>query len=256
MTELYLEGCHAVITGGGTGIGAAIGVRLAAYGACLTLVGRRAEPLEQLAARLPGALAITADVTVESEVEHAFRSARARSGPIAILVNNAGAARSAPIAKTPLQLWNAMIQVNLTGAFLCTRAFLSDLDGVRRGRIVNVASTAALKGYPYVSAYCAAKHGLVGLTRAVAIELAHQPITVNAVCPGYTNTPLLDCAVRAIAAATGRNEQSARAELGRANPQGRLLSPESIAAVVVWLCQPENDSLTGLALPVAGGEVM
>ena len=246
-----LAGRHAVVTGAGRGIGAAIARRLAGHGARVTLMGRNAARLDDAAAALPGARAVPCDVTDEAAVGRAFADA----GAADILVNNAGAAVSVPFARTTIEQFRAMLDVNLTGAFLCSRAVLPAMAEARGGRIVNVASTAGLRGYAYVAAYCAAKHGLVGLTRALALETAAQGITVNAVCPGYTDTDMLQGAVAAISEKTGRSEAEARAELLKANPQGRFVQPDEVAAAVAWLCLPGNGSITGQAIALAGGEV-
>jgi len=250
-----LAGRHAVVTGGGSGIGAAIGHALAAAGAAVTLMGRRRDPLEAHAGALPRAAAVACDVTDEAAVREAFAGAAGRLGAVDILVSNAGAAESAPFDRTDLDLWQRMIAVNLTGAFLCARAVLPGMVERGRGRIVNVASTAGLKGYPYVAAYCAAKHGVVGLTRALALEVAASGVTVNAVCPGYTETAILDDAVENIARATGRDPERARAALVKVNPQGRFVQPGEVAATVTWLCSAGAAALTGQAIAVAGGEV-
>lgn len=255
---LPLGGRHALVTGGGTGIGAAIAVALARLGATLTLVGRRAAPLEASRAALPGSghgVAL-ADVTDHAAVAAAFEAAAAARGPLAILVNNAGAARSASLAKTAPELWHEMLAVNLTGAYNCTHAVLGGMQAAGWGRIVNVASTAGLVGYAYVAAYCAAKHGVIGLTRALALEVAKQGITVNAVCPGYTETPLLGAALDNIVAKTGRSSDEAKATLAAGNPQGRLVQPEDVAHTVAWLCAPGAEAIHGQAIAVAGGEVM
>jgi NAD(P)-dependent dehydrogenase (short-subunit alcohol dehydrogenase family) len=253
-----LVGRHALVTGGGTGIGAAIAARLAAAGARVTLVGRRAEPLDATLATLGDdhrrhgrALA---DVVDEAAVRAAYDAAEAERGTVDILVNNAGLAQSAPAAKISLEFWNRTLAVNVTGTFLCSREFLARLPKDRPGRIVNVASTAALKGYAYVSAYCAAKHAVLGYTRALAAELARRPVTVNAVCPGYTETPILAETLANIVRTTGRSEAEARAELAKSNPQGRFIQPAEVAEAVHWLCLAESASVTGLAVPVAGGE--
>ena len=253
---LDLSGHHAVVTGGGSGIGAAIAGRLAGHGAAVTLVGRTIGRLEARAAELPKAKAIACDVTVESAVGEAFAQARDRFGPVSILVNNAGAAPSAPFAGTTLELWQSVLAVNLTGVFLCSRAAIGDMLDSDGGRIVNIASTAGLTGYAYVSAYCAAKHGVVGLTRSMAIEYARKGITVNAICPGYTETDIVANAVDNIVAKTGRSVEEARAELTRHNPQGRIVDPDEVAALALWLCSDDARSVTGQALAVAGGEVM
>jgi len=251
-----LEDRHALITGGGTGIGAAIAVALSAAGAAVSLVGRRAAPLEEVAANLDRACAIVADVTREDDTATMVQAARAAHGPIDILVANAGAAESAPIGRLDLAHWQRMLGVNLTGAFLSVKAALPDLTrkGAGGGRIVLMASTAGLKGYPYVAAYCAAKHGVVGLARALAVELAAAGVTVNAVCPGFTETPLLEASLANIAAKTGRSRGEARAELKRLNLQERFVKPEEVADTVLWLCTPAAQAVTGQAISVSGGE--
>ena len=250
-----LDGLHAVVTGGGSGIGAAVAVALAAEGAGLTLMGRRLDRLVAHAATLPGARALACDVTDEAAVAAGFAAAAGEGGPVALLINNAGAAESAPFQRTTLAQFRRMIDVNLTGAFLCSRAAVGPMLAGGFGRIVNIASTAGLRGYPYVAAYCAAKHGLVGLTRALAQELARTPVMVNAVCPGYTDTDLVGEAVERIVARTGRSREAATAELVKANPQGRLVQPREVAAVVAFLCRRDNAAITGQAIAVAGGEV-
>ena len=253
---MRLAGHHAVVTGGGTGIGAAIARALAAEGAKLTLVGRRREPLERVASDGMSALVAPADVTDRAEVDGAFALARKAQGPITILVNNAGAAESAPFAKVTAEAWQRTMAVNLDALLHCCQAALPDLLGAEAGRIVTIASTAGLKGYGYTAPYVAAKHGAVGLTRALAAEFAKTKLTVNAVCPGFTETEMVAEAVANIGAKTGRSEEEARAELSRFNPQGRLVAPEEVAAAVLWLCLPESGSINGQAIAVAGGEVM
>jgi NAD(P)-dependent dehydrogenase (short-subunit alcohol dehydrogenase family) len=256
METLSLTDKHAVITGGGTGIGAAITAALAADGARVTVMGRRLEPLETTAATLKNARCVPCDVTHADQVRVAFQQAQAELGPIEILVNNAGAAASAPFHKMDNQHWRRMMAVNLDGVFNCTRAVYAEMCSSGWGRIVNVASTAAVKGYAYVSAYCAAKHGVLGLTRALALEAAKTGVTVNAVCPGYTDTDIVRRAVKNIVDQTGRSEDEARAELTSDNPQRRLIKPAEVANAVVWLCRPESASITGQSIVVAGGEVM
>ncbi|HYF23833.1 MAG TPA: SDR family NAD(P)-dependent oxidoreductase [Caulobacteraceae bacterium] len=250
-----LEGRHALVTGGGSGIGAACARRLAGLGARVTLVGRDRAKLDAVAADLPEAFAAVADVTDEAAVTRAFSAAAERFGPVTILIANAGAASSAPFLKTSRADWDSTLGVNLTGAFLCARAALPAMLDAGWGRIVAVASTAGLKGYPYVAAYVAAKHGLVGLTRALALEVAAKGVTVNAVCPGFTDTDLVSRSAETIAAKTGRDVQAAKAALASANPQGRLIAPDEVAATVAWLCLPEAAAVNGAALPVSGGEV-
>ena len=253
-----LHGVHAVVTGGARGIGRAIAGRLAELGASLTLLGRDRSHLYEAVQSLGGGATCDAqpcDVRDETSVATAFEAiARAGHRP-AVLVNNAGRAASARLAATDAGLWDDLIAVNLTGVYHCTRAALPALLEAPMGRIVNVASTAGLVGYPYVTAYCAAKHGVVGLTRALALELAATRVTVNAVCPGYTETDLVRSAIANIVERTGKSQADARAALTARNPQRRLVQPEEVAAVVGWLCLPEAQSVNGAALPVAGGEV-
>lgn len=252
-----LKGRHALVTGAARGIGAAIARTLAAEGATLTLLGRRRETLAALAGELPGAHGlVVADIADPAQVQAAFAEARAARGPIAILVNNAGQAESAPFAKTSLELWQRMLAVNLTGSFLCAQAALPDMLAAGQGRIVNIASTAAQKGYAYVSAYVAAKHGVLGLTRALALEVARKGITVNAVCPGYTETDILRESIANVVAKTGRSEEQARAGFASGNPQQRIVQPQEVADAVRWLCGDGAASVTGQAISVSGGEVM
>jgi NAD(P)-dependent dehydrogenase (short-subunit alcohol dehydrogenase family) len=252
-----LQGRHALVTGAARGIGAAIARMLAQQGARVTLLGRKRETLSALAAELPGEHGfVVADVAVEAQVQAAFAQARAARGPVTILVNNAGQAESAPFAKTSLALWQQMLDVNLTGTFLCTQAALPDMLAAGGGRIVNIASTAAQKGYAYVSAYAAAKHGVLGLTRSLALELARRGITVNAVCPGYTETDILRESIANVVAKTGRSEAQARAEFAAGNPQQRIVQPGEVADAVRWLCGEGASAITGQAISVSGGEVM
>ena len=252
----YLNGTHALITGGGTGIGAAIAVRFADAGARVSVAGRRLEPLRKVADGLTAAQAVPFDITDEAAVEGGLATATENFGPVDILVNNAGAAESKPFGRTTTKTWHAMLEVNLTGVFLVSRAVLPAMVERGWGRIVSIASTAGLKGYAYVAAYCAAKHGVIGMTRSLALEVAQKGVTVNAVCPGYTETELLAGSVTNITDKTGMSEDEARAQLLESNPQGRFVSPEEVAETAAWLVGPNTDAITGQAIAVAGGEVM
>ena len=245
---------HAVVTGGGSGIGAAIAHALSHEGVRVTLMGRSLERLQSQP--LAAARCVRVDVSDEASVQEAFPAAVEGFGPVDILVNNAGQVESQPFARTSLELWQRMLAVNLSGTFLCTQQVLPGMVERGFGRIVNVASTAALKGYAYVTAYCAAKHEVLGLTRALALEVARQGVTVNAVCPGYTETAIVERAVERITAKTRRSATQARAELAAANPQGRLVQPGEVAQAVLWLCRRESAAINGQAIAVAGGEVM
>ncbi|RPI46130.1 MAG: SDR family oxidoreductase [Hyphomicrobiaceae bacterium] len=252
-----MHGRHALVTGGGSGIGAAVAQLLADAGATVSLAGRRAEPLRKVAAGLQHASTIVADVSLEADADAMVEQARMANGPIDIVVANAGAAESAPAAKLDFGHWQRMLGVNLTGAFLTVKAALPDIlrPDARVPRIVFIASTAGLKGYPYAAAYCAAKHGVVGLARALAAELAPRHVTVNAVCPGFTETPLLAASLAKIVAITGRGQEEAAAELTRLNPQRRFVQPAEVAQTVLFLCSSSAQAITGQAISVSGGEV-
>lgn len=249
-------GRHALVTGGGRGIGAAVARALTEAGAVVTVLGRAKAPLATLVTAGDAAGFVQADVTDAEALARAVAAAEAARGPLGILVNNAGAAESAPFARTDRALWDRMLALNLTAVYEATRLVLPGMAARGWGRVVTVASTAGLTGYPYVSAYVAAKHGAVGLTRALAREMARSGVTVNAVCPGYTETGMLDASIATIVARTGRSAEAARAALAAANPQGRLVRPEEVAATVAFLCGPGSDAITGQAIAVAGGEVM
>jgi 3-hydroxybutyrate dehydrogenase len=278
---MLLSGHHAFITGGSRGIGLACARALLAQGASVTIAGRDVAALGRAADSLRTGRAQTGkpavppdpqgqapagllprvdicglDVTDEAAVHAAIAAAARQLGPVTILLNNAGQAQPAPFAKTTSQHWQQMLDVNLTGAFHCTQAVLPQMLERGWGRIINIASTAGLKGYKYVSAYVAAKHGLVGLTKALALELATKNITVNAVCPGYTETDIVQDAIANIMQKTGRSEEQARAELAAGNPQQKLVQVEEVASAVAWLCQPSSSAVTGQSIAVAGGEVM
>jgi NAD(P)-dependent dehydrogenase (short-subunit alcohol dehydrogenase family) len=252
-----LDGRHALVTGAGRGIGEAIAERLHREGASVTLLGRDRGRLDAVAARLVTRVAVAcADVSDGTAVRSAFSQAEERLGPVAILVNNAGAVQSAPFDRADEALWHAALATNLTGTYHGIRAVLPGMLQRNSGRIINIASTAGLRGYAYVAAYCAAKHGVIGLTRALALEVAASGVTVNAVCPGYTETDMLREAVANIRAKTGRSLDDARAAIVKANPQRRPIQPAEVAHAVAWLCLPGTESVTGQSIAVAGGEVM
>lgn len=254
--ERRLAGKHALVTGGSRGIGAAVASLLLAHGARVTalsrsgLAGNTAPPLGT-----SGDLDyVAADVTDAAAVTQAFAQARSRFGSVDVLINNAGRAATATFLKTDLAMWRSMSAVHLDGTFYCTQAALPGMLEARWGRIVNIASTAGLVGYAYVSAYCAAKHAVIGLTRSLALEVASKGVTVNAVCPGYTETDMVKESIDKIVAKTGRTRDQALAELLARNPQKRLIQPEEVANAVAWLCLPGSEAVTGQTIAVSGGE--
>jgi len=260
MSELAaaLSDRHALVTGASRGIGAAIAAALAADGARVSLIGRDAARLAQVANGLGGpdrALQAVADVTEAASVREAFAAARRQFGPVHILVNNAGQAASAKFTDTDEALWNRLLGVNLTGTYLCTREAIPDMLKAGFGRIINVASIAGLRGAAYISAYAASKHAVIGLTRSLALEYATRNITVNAICPGYTDTDIVRQAISTIRAKTGRSEEEALAALTAANPQRRLIAPAEVSNAALWLCRAGTESVTGQSIVLAGGEV-
>ncbi|HQY85081.1 MAG: SDR family NAD(P)-dependent oxidoreductase [Ilumatobacteraceae bacterium] len=246
-----LAGHRVLITGGGSGVGADMALAFAAAGAEVVVAGRRREALDAVVAGEPRMRAIEADVSVESDVVQLFAAA----GPVDIVIANAGAAESAPITRTSIDVWQRMMAVNLTGVFLTLREGVRQLEGRGWGRLITVASTAGLRGYAYVSAYTAAKHGAVGLTRAVAQEVAGSGITANALCPGYVDTELTERTIANIMATTGRSHDEALRALTRANPQGRLVQPAEVTAAALWLCGPGSAAVNGQAIAIDGGEL-
>jgi len=251
----YYSEQHAVVTGGGSGIGAAIAKQFAGAGMRVTLMGRNQERLQATAASL-NASSQQVDISNPDDVRRGFAAAVEASGAVTILVNNAGSAESSAFAKMSEDLWDRMLTVNLTGTYLCTKSVVESMSKAGFGRIINIASTASLKGYAYVSAYCAAKHGVLGLTRALALEMAKKGVTVNAICPGYTDTELVSRSLDTIVESTGLQRDQALAQLVSSNPQGRLIQPEEVAETAMWLCHPNSASITGQAIAVAGGEVV
>ncbi|HXW23431.1 MAG TPA: SDR family NAD(P)-dependent oxidoreductase [Xanthobacteraceae bacterium] len=250
-----LAGRHALVTGGSRGIGRAIAAALAEAGATVTVVGRNAATLKDAVAHGHATDFIAADVTDAPALDAGIADAAARHGPVDILIANAGGAESAPFAKGDPELFRRMFDLNVMGSVHAIRAVLGGMVSRGFGRIVAVASTAGLKGYAYVSAYCAAKHAVIGLVRALALETAKSGVTVNAVCPGYTETDMVRESAERIAAKTGRPAEEAVAAMVRNNPLGRLIRPDEVAAAVLYLCSAEASAVTGATLTVAGGEV-
>ena len=245
---------HALITGAGTGIGEAISRQLHREGHAVTLVGRRSEPLEALSRALgKQSFAVTGDVTDRGEIELAFEAAKAQFGDVEILVNCAGMAPTAPFHRVDFADWQRTMDVNVNGVFHCTQLALESMLENNWGRVVNIASVASLRGFPYVSGYCASKHAVLGMTRALALEVATQGITVNAVCPGYVDTDIVRNAIAGIVSKTGRTEADAMQHFTESNPQGRLVEVTEVASAVSWLCSEGAASVTGQAIAIDGG---
>lgn len=245
---MTLAGKRVLVTGGGTGTGADFARGFSQAGAEVVIAGRRAEALAGVAAGLPGVRTVVADVTDEGSVRAMFAAA----GPCDIIIANAGAARSAPFARTTLEDWTAMIAVNLTGVFLTLREGLGQLPGW--GRLIAVASVAGLKGVPYAAPYAASKHGVIGLVRTVALEVARRPITVNAICPGYIDTGMTEASIANIIAKTGMDRDAALAAVTGTNPQRRLIAPAEVTAAALWLCGPGSEGVNGQAIAISGGD--
>jgi 3-hydroxybutyrate dehydrogenase len=248
-------GRKALVTGGGSGVGAAIALALAQADIPVIITGRRLEALQETAAAHALISPCAADVTDEKSLEQLFAAASADGTVPDIVVANAGMAESAPLNRTSSQLWHDTLNVNLTGVFLTFRTAMAVMNRKAPGRLIAISSTAGLKGYPYVSAYCAAKHGVVGLVRALALEVARSPVTANAICPGFTETPMLERSIDNIVATTGMSKEDARKTLANTSPQGRFIQPEEIASAVLWLCQEQAASVNGQAIALSGGEI-
>lgn len=261
FSDKPLNGQHAIITGGSRGIGASISEYLARLGADISLTGRTKKTLVEQAKALEQNIGIKVHTSIgdmgnELDVQKCFNDIKEIMGPAQILINNAGIGKSAPFHRLDSTLWNQVIGLNLTGTFLCTKQVFSDMRESGYGRIVNISSTVGLRGYPYIAAYCASKHGVIGLTRTLALESIKKGITVNAICPGYTDTDLVNEAVDLIVDKTGKDREEIQTEINDMSPMGRMVSPEEVAEATAWICLPSSASITGQAIVIAGGAVM
>ena len=252
MANDWLQGRHALITGGGTGIGAAAATHLHAAGAKISLLGRRVEPLERTAAIVNGK-AIACDVTDRAATGRAFDEARAANGPISFLIVNAGIGDSAPFGRTSREAWDRIIATNLSAAFDCAQLALPDLLAGEDSRLVFIASVAGLKGAAYAAPYAASKHGLIGLMRSMAVEFATSNMTVNAICPAFVDTPMVDQSAARIASVSNRSEDEARQSLAAMNRHGKLIHPDGVATMILSICLPQSRDVNGAALTIDGG---
>jgi 3-hydroxybutyrate dehydrogenase len=252
MANDWLQGRHALITGGGTGIGAAAATHLHAAGAKISLLGRRIDPLEKVAAIVDGK-AIVCDVTEREAISRAFDEARAANGPISFLIVNAGIGDSAPFGRTPRESWDRIIATNLSAAFDCAQLALPDLLAGKDSRLVFIASVAGLKGAAYAAPYAASKHGLIGLMRSMAVEFAQSNMTVNAICPAFVDTPMVDESAARIASVSKRSEDEARQSLAAMNRHGKLIHPDGVATMILTVCLPQSRDVNGAALTIDGG---
>jgi 3-hydroxybutyrate dehydrogenase len=248
----WLEGRHALVTGGGTGIGASAAAHLRSAGAKVSLLGRRLEPLQETAKRISGH-AVSCDVTRPDQIANAFDEARTVNGPIELLIVNAGIAESAPFHKMTRDSWDRIIATNLTAAFDCASAAIGDLLASEHGRLVFVASVASLRGVPYAAHYAASKHGLLGLMRSLAAEYAKTQLTVNAVCPGYVDTPMTDQSVARVSEITGRSDEDSRGLITNMNASARLVHPDAVGTMILTLCLPQSQDVNGAAIAIDGG---
>ena len=261
FAEKPLKGQHAVITGGTRGIGAAISIYLARLGANISLTGRTEKTLAQQAQQIRSKYKVkvhtaAGNMADEADVNRCLTSATKELGTVHILINNAGVGKSAPFHRMDTDLWNEIIGLNLTGTYLCTKQVFSEMREMGYGRIVNISSTVGLRGYPYIAAYCASKHGVIGLTRTLALECVKKGITVNAICPGYTDTDLVSEAVDEIVKMTGKHRKEIQSEIDDISPMGRMVTPDEVAETVAWICLPSSASITGQSIVVSGGAVM
>lgn len=248
----WATGKHALITGGGTGIGAATAKMLAEEGAMVSLIGRRREPLEKVAGATRGKI-FPADMTSRAKMERAFTEARDANGPFDIVILNAGIGDSAPFLRTKREAWDRIIATNLTALFDGAQLTLPDLTQGEDKRLIIVASVAGLRGAAYAAPYVASKHGAIGLTKSLAVEYARTGLTVNAVCPAFVDTPMVDDSAARISKTTGRSEDDARAALAAMNANGRLVTSNEVADAILFLCKPSSRSITGAALTIDGG---
>ena len=250
-----VQGKHVLISGGGTGVGSAIARSFADAGANVTIIGRSEQPLLEVAGQLPNTRALCADVTDRESIERMLEKARAEHGPVNVTIANAGAVESTPFKRMTSEQWQQSLAVNLTGTFNLFQSTLDEMTEAGWGRLISIASTAGLKGYPYVSGYCAAKHGVIGLVKALALETAKKGITVNALCPGFVETPMLERSIENIMQKTAMSREQARSALSKDNPMGGFIQPEEVAQTALYLCTQGATSINGQAIAINGGEI-